>query len=119
MNLVASRPESRSRRQAGEPEQMRPRIRVEPERVGDPVEHLRGRIPLPPLLEPRVVVGAHHRQYCDLFTPQANDPPVTTSRQTDRAGVDPGPFGPQERSEIAAGSHGSQTTRRQVSAVSV
>jgi hypothetical protein len=102
MHLVPCRLESRRRHQPGQPEQVRPSIDIQPQRMRDPVDHLGRGIPLPTLLQPRVVVRADNGQYGDFLAPQTRDAPITSCRQADGRGLHPGSMGTQEWGQLSS-----------------
>jgi hypothetical protein len=65
----------------------------------DPVDHLGRRIPLPALLEPRVVVRTDNSQHGDLLTPQASNAAITAGWQADGHRLHPGSMSTQERGQ--------------------
>lgn len=73
----------------------------------DPVDHLGRRIPLPALLEPRVVVRTDNSQHGDLLTPQASNAAITAGWQADGHRLHPGSMSTQERGQhTSRRSHG-------------
>jgi hypothetical protein len=78
-------------RRVGHPrerEQMRPLVRVEEQRPRDRVEHLRGRIDVPALLEPRVPGDADTGELRDLLAAKARRAPTAGRAETDLVGRD-------------------------------
>lgn len=65
---------------------VRERVLVQPEDTGQRGEDLLRRVPVPPLLQPDVVVGAHPGQHRQLLAPQAADPPPPRLRQPEVGG---------------------------------
>ena len=76
---------------------------VEPQRAGERVEHLRRRVDVAPLLEPRVPGHADPRQRGELLAPQAGRPAApAVVRESDVRRRQPRPPRAQERPQLIA-----------------
>ena len=90
-HVVALVPDRR-RRQAGEREEMRVFVRVELQRPRDRIEHLRRRVDLARLLEPRVPGDAYSGELRDLLAAKTWSATPARGRQADL--LRPEPFAP-------------------------
>src|SRR5262249_35851142 len=83
-------------------EQVRALVRVEEQRPGDGLEHLRGSVDVAALLEPRVPGDPDPGELRHLLAPQARSTAAPRGRQTHLIRRDPLPAPAEERGELAA-----------------
>src|SRR5689334_16780289 len=88
-------------RVAAEREQMAGLMRLEPERLGDPGEHLRRGTHVARLLEPGIPLGAHPGHRRDLFAPEAGRAPAAATGQTQLFRLSAHPAGPEEVGDLS------------------
>ena len=80
---------------------MCPLVRVEAQGARDRLEHLRRRVDVPALLEPRVPGDSHSGELRHFFAAQARRAPAPRARQPHLLGPDPLTPVAQERGELA------------------
>src|SRR6185437_9511904 len=90
-----ARARSAARRWPGQAVQVRGRLGVESQRVGQRVEDLRGRMLVAPLLKSQVVVRADAREQRKLLAAQTRHPPAVAGDHPHILGTDLVPAGAQ------------------------